>query len=747
MRRILLSLFLAGISFAQVKVVNPGFEAGELGGAPTGWYVPPSLVDAGFAVKVVDQGCHGGARCAMMTGVANPPANMFGNLMQTLPSGGYTLRHIRLRAAIRVEGEQTRAQMWLRLDRADNSMAFLDNMGSRPLTSSEWNTYDIETTVAEDVSRIVFGVIIFGGGTVWVDDVSLDILNEVRKDSIEAARPLTARGLANLTAFAKLYGYVRHFHPSDQAARTDWDTFAVKGVRGVEAAASTDELVKRLQDVFQPIAASVQVFPSGRRPQPPNALTGPQIIRYAHQGVGLPAAAGTFSIYRSQREKKPADGQEIPKPFEAELIPGVKASVPLVLYVDSDGTLPHAPLPDSSIVYEHSAEDRATRLAAVVIAWNVFQHFYPYFDVVKTDWNAELPKALRAAATDSGPVDFQKTLQRLVAALKDGHGRVNSRNTEPFFQPPLSFAWVQGQFIVTRVQKGKSEGVAPGDRILKIDGTPIEHATAEVRSLISGATEQWIQFRSTGQLTVCNAKTKSIRFEIEPFSNPGTSKTVDLTCDAPKFKDMETYTEPRPETVAELEPGIMYVDLDRISEADWNAVVPRLEKAKGIIFDMRGYPGQPGLKSLAHLTDNPVHSAKWNVSSAKLPDRLDSPYHESGWDVKPEKPYFGAPRVFLTDGRAISYAETVMGIVEHYKLGDIVGEATAGTNGNVNPFKLPGGYTVFWTGMKVLKHDGSQHHGIGILPTVPAARTRKGVAEGKDEILLKGVEVVKSKAR
>jgi hypothetical protein len=46
--------------------------------------------------------------------------------------------------------------------------------------------------------------------------------------------------------------------------------------------------------------------------------------------------------------------------------------------------------------------------------------------------------------------------------------------------------------------------------------------------------------------------------------------------------------------------------------------------------------------------------------------------------------------------------------------------------------------------MKVLKHDGSQHHGIGILPTVSVSRTRKGVAERKDEILLRGVEVVKA---
>ena len=46
----------------------------------------------------------------------------------------------------------------------------------------------------------------------------------------------------NMTAFAKLYGYVRHFHPSDQAARTDWETFAVEGVRKVEGASTAAEV-------------------------------------------------------------------------------------------------------------------------------------------------------------------------------------------------------------------------------------------------------------------------------------------------------------------------------------------------------------------------------------------------------------------------------------------------------------------------------------------------------------------------
>jgi C-terminal processing protease CtpA/Prc len=118
-------------------------------------------------------------------------------------------------------------------------------------------------------------------------------------------------------------------------------------------------------------------------------------------------------------------------------------------------------------------------------------------------------------------------------------------------------------------------------------------------------------------------------------------------------------------------------------------------------------------------------------------------FTEGAWPVPPAAPRFRAKVAFLADARAISYAETYLGMVEQYHLGEIVGSTTAGTNGNVNPFVLPGGYRVTWTGMKVLKRDGSQHHGIGIHPTIPAERTRAGVAAGRDEVLEAGIAAVR----
>ena len=65
-----------------------------------------------------------------------------------------------------------------------------------------------------------------------------------------------------------------------------------------------------------------------------------------------------------------------------------------------------------------------------------------------------------------------------------------------------------------------------------------------------------------------------------------------------------------------------------------------------------------------------------------------------------------------------------------------------GTNGNVNVISLPGDAQIIWTGMQVLKHDGTRHHGVGVQPTVPVSRTLRGVAEGRDEVLERAIEVV-----
>jgi C-terminal processing protease CtpA/Prc len=410
------------------------------------------------------------------------------------------------------------------------------------------------------------------------------------------------------------------------------------------------------------------------------------------------------------------------------------------LFVDGQGTLPHAPAAQAATAASlqpiWSADDRGTRLGDVTVAWNVFQHFYPYFDVVKSDWPAELSRALETAATDKGEVAFTDTLKRLVAALHDGHGNVTKIAVSGSI--PLQWDWVDGALVITEAGPAALGVVSRGDVVLKIAGHPAAEALNAAEALVSGATPQWIRYRGLQDLERGPGGT-IINLEVESALDPGKPKTVPV-----RFEFAPPTEEHRPAKIAELEPGIYYVDVSRINDADFRGALPDLQKARGIVFDFRGYPGSLGPTFLTHLYDKPMTSAQWHTPLVLRPDREDMQFRRDGeWNLQPTQPYLTAKKAFITDGRAISYAESCMGIVENYKLGAIVGAPTAGTNGNVNPFTLPGGYTIAWTGMKVLKHDGSQHHGVGILPTIPVSRTRAGIAAGRDEFLERAVAAVK----
>jgi C-terminal processing protease CtpA/Prc len=736
--------------------VNLDLEEGELGKVPTGWHQPKPSVDAGYKVELTDDRPKSGKRCVLVSRDGKDKPAGAGILLQSFDAKAYRGKRVRFRAAVRadVTGAGNQAQLWLRVDRKNDQRGFFDNMDDRPITLNEWRFYNIHGDVADDAEAIFLGLLLVGNGKAWMDAGSFEIVGKAGEGN-EPARALKDNGLENLVAFTKLLGYVRYFHPSDAAKATDWTQFAIDSVEPVEAAKNAEELAQVLEKRCQPIAPTVRVFPTKKPPAggaevpPPKDPPPTKILAWLHVGVGI-----TYpSIYSSTRINlkeplprihgdKPPDIKlpDPSKPFAADLGAGVSCWVPLAVYADDKGTLPRtdpvkAPGSKRPEGWKPSGNDRSTRLADVALAWNVFQHFYPYFDVVKTDWPAELRRALTAAATDADDNAFADTLSRLVAALHDGHGNLYHRSVS---YPPLRWDWVENRLVVTQVAAKGVDGLTRGDVVAKVNGKPAAEALAETEQLISGATPQWTRFRGLSQLGEGPADSE---ITLEVVASPGKTRTVRLkrSLDYYGFHDIQ---EPLPAKVEEIKPGIMYVDLDRISAKDFQEALPRLEKAKGIIYDLRGYPSQAGTDCIAHLTDKPVRSAQWHVPVAMYPDRQHVVFAVSGWDVQPKKPRFQAKVAFLTGGGAISQAETFLGIVEHYKLADIVGGPTAGTNGNINPFKLPGDYSLVWTGMKVLKHDGSRHHGVGIQPTVPVARTIQGVAQGRDEVLERGIKVV-----
>ena len=733
----------------QTAPVNLDFEQGTTGQVPTGWRAATQTL--GYPAETTDKTPRSGTKAAVLRSEPDAKINArsFGNLMQVVDAAPYRGRRVRLRGAVRVEpGEGGgRAYLWMRVDRPENKTGFFDNMFDRPITSGEWRFYEIVGDVEEDATDLTFGMMLAGRGKAYLDDVSIEDLGKPIVVA-EPPRPLSKRGLENVAAFTRLLGYVRHFHPSDEAAATDWNVFAVEGIRAVEGAKNAADLTRKLEAVFQLIAPTVSVYQTKKRPSVTGKVEQPsrhllKMVSWKHKGFGQKISP----IYQSERVYKefPNTGQssaspDWTKPFTADLGGGVSCVVPLALFADSTGTLPRNEAAKSFVdkkisLVKYSGKDRTTRLADVALAWNVFQHFYPYFDVVKTDWSEVLPQTLKSAATDASEKDFARTLKLMVEQLHDGHGNVIYQSNSSIGALPVVLRWIENRMVISARSKDAGDAQV-GDIVVKIDGKPSLQALAETESLVSSATPQFKRFAALKSLRE-GANDSAVSLELQNAAGQTRIVTLRRTAAAGMLSESSLAK------VEEIKPEIFYLDLDRITDEDFRAVLPKLEKAKGIVFDLRGYPNNVSPVILRHLTDKTIYSAHFTIPHITSPDRRNINYPDDNrWTLPPVAPRLTAKIAFLTDGRAISYAESYLGVVEAYKLGEIVGETTAGTNGNINPLNLMGGYRIFWTGMKVTKHDNSPHHGVGIKPTVPVSRTIRGIIEKRDEQLERAITTV-----
>jgi len=546
----------------------------------------------------------------------------------------------------------------------------------------------------------------------------------------EAPRPLSEQGLRNLVAFSRAMNYVRYFHPSDEAAKADWEALSAAGVRAVEGAGSPPELAQRLQTFLTPYAPSVQVLTTGQPPSVPiQPADAAYVIRWEHFGwEGHPFPG---SVYHSERvyaplaERAAKEWADPLSPSTLELGDDLRIWMPSVCFADAaKTTLPRAVqkavLPASGV---STGDDRATRLGDVALAWGVFRHFYPYADVSRPDWDAELGRALDAAATDPDAATFVHTLKRFLASLKDGHARVYSE-FDGGATPSLALVMVDGRPFV-RYAGASAQTVPAGSELLTVDKEPVAARVARLRPEISAASEGWMNFRLCEDL-VDGKEGSSVRLT---FRSPkGTVAETTLK------RDSNTWVmsmASRPDSLTELRPGIWYVDLCRSRASEIESALPKLTLAKGIVFDLRGYPREDFPQLLQHLSKQPLESARWNVPQVTQPDGRGWIWGTlPPWKLEPQAPVLPRKRVFLTNSMAISASESFLGIVEAYHLGEIVGDPTAGgTNGNTNRLALPGGYRIPWTGMRVRMHDGSRHQGVGIHPTLEVKPTAKGLAE------------------
>lgn len=577
-----------------------------------------------------------------------------------------------------------------------------------------------------------------------------------------------AHDARQVAAFARLYGVVRHFHPGDAVQEVDWNRFAVYGVQQVQAAPDRQAEGQVLRELFMPIAAGVQILPAWQPyPPVPPPTRDPSRILWQHRGYA--DGVSPYTNYQAKRTHRAGVAASIPATPtppgsdydapDAVLYPlpevlgrvvdfplgnGWKARVPLDL-APADALVTPAQRAALDVLKARMAQSvpepaeglaltPAQREADVVVAWNVYRHFYPYWMDVDVDWDAQLLPLLREANRPADRGEHRDLLRHLVSLVQDGHGMVLDRLRKQTGLQILVDTF-EGRLVVT---DSRDPGVQPGDRIVAVNGEPARRWLARQTRLASGS-PQFRPQRALDELAY-GARNTAIALRLE---RGGRYLDITLHYDRTTVTDMHSAVLPAP--IAQLRPRVWYVDLSRVVRADLQPYMDRLVYADAVLFDMRQYPKDVAVTFdlLGQLIDHEEH-AKWaHMAFVDGPYQQVSGYDSQGWDLQPLAQRFRGRRVFLSGPDTLSFGDSVLSYVDDEHLGLIVGSRTAGTSGDLQSFVVPGNYLLRFSGLRVTRHDGhTPIHLVGTAPDVWAVQTIAGFRAGRDEVIERALQAV-----
>ncbi|MEL6989153.1 MAG: hypothetical protein AAGK97_15180, partial [Bacteroidota bacterium] len=134
---------------------------------------------------------------------------------------------------------------------------------------------------------------------------------ELTSQSLKEETLPVKQQVENLSAFSKLYGYVRYFHPSDECSSIDWEKFIYYGCEQVLNSPDANALKTNLESLFQPIAPSLVLFTKNDKSEKVKIEPlGESLVYWQHRGISITdeSAYGSVRIGRIDPEEEASDG-------------------------------------------------------------------------------------------------------------------------------------------------------------------------------------------------------------------------------------------------------------------------------------------------------------------------------------------------------------------------------------------------------------------------------------------------------
>ncbi len=581
--------------------------------------------------------------------------------------------------------------------------------------------------------------------------------------------------IARLAATARLWVTVKYFHPYLAYQDVDWDKALVEALPNIRAAKSADEYAAATQQMLDALhdpethmlGSTSKPAPAGpsktdtSKPDKGTDIPGQRI--WVHYGLTPETGTVNSGYYYSAFYTKPG---RRPVPLEGaasavETIPvplgeGQTAVVRLSESIYSDGRspesgarLPAFPTRVAERAYpEMSYPAVEYRLLAAFKIWGVFRYFFAYRDLLDEDWDQVLVDYLPKFIAAKDALEYNLTVAEMVTHVHDSHAGVSSKELSAYFgvaPVPIQLRLIDKKPVVTRIydDAATAAGIKVGDIVHSVDGEDIAVRINREAKYLAASTNQWLGYVAAQRLL--NGPDGSTATLV--VSDGAEQKEVKLERHAAYSAKMHE-GQRSGEVVKLLDGNIGYADLDRLTPDQVDGMFDKFRDTKAIIFDVRGYPKGTAWAIAPRLTDKQdVEAAIFTGPITMTPDlpngeatHSSATYffvqtipHSDQWKYK-------GKTVMLMDERTISQAEHTGLFLQAANKTQLIGSPTAGANGDVTNFVVPGGITIGFSGHDVRMASGGQLQRNGLQPDVRVVPTLTGIRKGRDEVLEKAIE-------
>lgn len=388
--------------------------------------------------------------------------------------------------------------------------------------------------------------------------------------------------------------------------------------------------------------------------------------------------------------------------------------------------------------------DAGFRILTLYRYWNIIQYYFPYKNLIDEDWKNVLEEFIPKIITANNETVYTLTVLELIGRVHDTHANIWGRNQIINNYFGLRYASVELTFIENKPvvtgfydkKLGKETGLEIGDIISVINNRTVEEIVKE-RLKYSPASNYSTKLRDiASNLLRTNDSIINIEFiRIENSERKAlkifTSKEINIYG---KYEVTDT-------CFKLINKDIAYINNGSLKREYLTKIWKDMESTKGLIIDIRNYPSDFPIYDLSsYLMPKSKPFVKFTYGSIENPGLFT--FAKSLKVGKKNKGYYKGKVVILINEISQSSAEFHTMAYRVNPNATVIGSTTAGADGDVSKFYLPGGISTMISGLGVYYPDGKETQRIGIVPDIELKPTIQGIKKGQDELINKAIEII-----